>query len=134
MGAFKTPTLRNVELTGPYMHNGGMKSLTEVVQFYTRGADFKHANIDDLESDVNGIPDLQGNPAEIAKVVEFLKHLTAHASASKRPPSIIPNLCCPTDTTKSMGKYSTATSFSLPTVAMAEHRSARSKKHLSPDC
>jgi cytochrome c peroxidase len=36
MGAFKTPTLRNVELTGPYMHNGGMKSLTEVVQFYTR--------------------------------------------------------------------------------------------------
>lgn len=39
-GAFKTPTLRNIELTGPYMHNGGMKSLEEVVQFYTRGADF----------------------------------------------------------------------------------------------
>ena len=36
-GAFKVPTLRNVELTGPYMHNGGMKSLEEVVEFYNRG-------------------------------------------------------------------------------------------------
>ncbi len=39
-GAFKTPTLRNVELTGPYMHHGGMKSLEVVVQFYARGSDF----------------------------------------------------------------------------------------------
>jgi cytochrome c peroxidase len=36
-GAFKVPSLRNVELTGPYMHNGGMKSLKEVVEFYNRG-------------------------------------------------------------------------------------------------
>lgn len=36
-GAFKVPTLRNVELTGPYMHNGGMKSLKEVIEFYNRG-------------------------------------------------------------------------------------------------
>jgi cytochrome c peroxidase len=35
--AFKIPPLRNVELTGPYMHNGGMKSLEEVVEFYNRG-------------------------------------------------------------------------------------------------
>ena len=37
VGAFKVPTLRNIELTGPYMHNGGMKSLEEVVEFYNRG-------------------------------------------------------------------------------------------------
>ncbi|MGB4497459.1 MAG: cytochrome c peroxidase [Methylococcaceae bacterium] len=36
-GTFKVPTLRNVELTGPYMHNGSMKSLEEVVEFYNRG-------------------------------------------------------------------------------------------------
>ncbi|NJD05268.1 MAG: conjugal transfer protein [Methylococcaceae bacterium] len=36
-GAFKIPSLRNVELTGPYMHNGSMKSLEEVIQFYDRG-------------------------------------------------------------------------------------------------
>lgn len=36
-GAFKVPSLRNIELTGPYMHNGSMKSLKEVVEFYNRG-------------------------------------------------------------------------------------------------
>ena len=38
-GAFKTPTIRNVELTGPYMHNGGHSTLKQVVEFYDRGGD-----------------------------------------------------------------------------------------------
>lgn len=38
-GAFKTPSLRNVALTAPYFHNGGQKSLAEVVAFYNRGGD-----------------------------------------------------------------------------------------------
>ncbi len=37
-GAFKVPTLRNVGLTAPYMHNGSLGTLEEVVQFYARGA------------------------------------------------------------------------------------------------
>lgn len=37
-GLFKAPTIRNVELTAPYMHNGGMLSLRQVVDFYSRGA------------------------------------------------------------------------------------------------
>jgi cytochrome c peroxidase len=40
--AFKIPTLRNIELTGPYMHNGSMKSLEEVVDFYNRGGNFSN--------------------------------------------------------------------------------------------
>jgi hypothetical protein len=36
-GAFKTPTLRNVELTAPYMHNGRLKSLADVIEFYDDG-------------------------------------------------------------------------------------------------
>lgn len=36
-GKFKTPTLRNIELTAPYMHNGSMSSLEEVVSFYNVG-------------------------------------------------------------------------------------------------
>ena len=36
-GAFKTPTLRNVALTPPYMHNGVFKTLREVVEFYNKG-------------------------------------------------------------------------------------------------
>ncbi len=36
-GMFKTPTIRNAELTGPYMHNGVYKSLEEVINFYNLG-------------------------------------------------------------------------------------------------
>lgn len=37
-GAFKTPTLRNVARTGPYMHDGSINTLEEAVEFYSRGA------------------------------------------------------------------------------------------------
>ncbi len=40
-GAFKTPTVRNVALTGPYMHDGSQKTLEEVVEWYDKGG---HAN------------------------------------------------------------------------------------------
>lgn len=35
--AFKTPTIRNVELSAPYMHDGSVKTLEEVVEWYDRG-------------------------------------------------------------------------------------------------
>jgi cytochrome c peroxidase len=35
--AFKTPTLRNVTLTAPYMHNGAFRTLDDVLRFYDRG-------------------------------------------------------------------------------------------------
>jgi cytochrome c peroxidase len=37
LSAFKTPTLRNIAMTGPYMHNGSFKSLTKVMEFYNLG-------------------------------------------------------------------------------------------------
>lgn len=37
VGAFKTPTVRNVAITAPYMHNGVFKTLEEVVSFYNKG-------------------------------------------------------------------------------------------------
>ena len=36
-GAFKVPTLRNVALTAPYMHDGSLKSLEAVVDHYIKG-------------------------------------------------------------------------------------------------
>ena len=36
-GAFKTPTVRNVSLTAPYMHDGSQKTLAEVVEWYAKG-------------------------------------------------------------------------------------------------
>ena len=41
VGKFKTPTLRNIALTAPYMHDGSVKTLTEVVEYYDQGG---HAN------------------------------------------------------------------------------------------
>jgi cytochrome c peroxidase len=38
-GAFKTATLRNVALTGPYMHSGSLTTLDDVIDFYDRGGD-----------------------------------------------------------------------------------------------
>jgi cytochrome c peroxidase len=35
--SFKTPTLRNIELTAPYMHNGVFKTLSQVMDFYNKG-------------------------------------------------------------------------------------------------
>lgn len=43
-GAFKTPGLRNVALTGPYFHNGGQATLEQVVAFYNRGGDRRGPN------------------------------------------------------------------------------------------
>jgi cytochrome c peroxidase len=40
-GAFKTPTIRNVALSAPYMHDGSQKTLEEVVEWYAKGG---HAN------------------------------------------------------------------------------------------
>jgi cytochrome c peroxidase len=35
--AYRTPTLRNIELTAPYMHDGSLATLRDVVDFYDRG-------------------------------------------------------------------------------------------------
>jgi cytochrome c peroxidase len=46
LGEFRTPSLRNVALRAPYMHNGRLATLADVVEFYNRGGDFDAPNID----------------------------------------------------------------------------------------
>ncbi|MGB3563344.1 MAG: cytochrome c peroxidase [Thermoanaerobaculia bacterium] len=65
----KTPILRNVALTGPYMHNGSLATLGEVVDFYNRGG-FPHEGIDPR------IQPLGLSEQEKADLVEFLESLT----------------------------------------------------------
>jgi cytochrome c peroxidase len=77
-GNFKTPTLRNVELTGPYMHNGSMATLGQVVDFYVRGGNFREANLSDLDPFINDIPSMKGTagaPLQV-ELIDFLKSLT----------------------------------------------------------
>ncbi|MED5580319.1 MAG: cytochrome c peroxidase [Nitrospinota bacterium] len=45
MGKFKTPTLRNISQTAPYMHDGRFKTLREVIDFYVQGG-IKNPNLD----------------------------------------------------------------------------------------
>ena len=94
-GAFKTPGLRNVELTGPYMHNGGMKSLEEVVEFYARGGDFPSTNIDDLDPDIQRLDGIIGNPLRIGQLVAFMKTLTDERVRYHRAPFDHPELPVP---------------------------------------
>ena len=72
VGAFKTPTLRDVELTGPYMHNGSIKTLLDVVRFYNRGGE-KNPNVDEKMRVLNL------NEKEMSELVEFMRSLTSDA-------------------------------------------------------
>lgn len=67
--AYKTPALRNVALTAPYMHDGSLGSLEEVVEFYDRGG------VDNPEKSPL-IRSLGLGVAEKAALVAFLKTLT----------------------------------------------------------
>ena len=64
-GAFKTPTLRNLADTAPYMHDGSQKTLKDVVEFYDDGGE-KNPQLD------GRIHPLGLTPAEIRDVVAFL--------------------------------------------------------------
>ncbi len=77
MGKFKTPTLRNVELTGPYMHDGRFSTLEEVVNFYSTGLQ-NSPTIDPLMKNVTSGGAML-NPTEIGYIVAFLKSLTDYS-------------------------------------------------------
>ncbi len=68
-GAFKTPTIRNVALSHPYMHDGSLKSLAEVVEWYNKGG---HPN-EHLSKDIKKL-DL--NDQEKADLVAFMEACT----------------------------------------------------------
>ena len=69
MGEFRTPSLRNVGLRGPYFHNGHFATLEEVVAFYNRGGDFDAPNINH-----NLIRPLGLSPQQQSDLVAFLRN------------------------------------------------------------
>jgi len=66
---YKTPSLRNLTVSAPYMHDGSLTTLKEVVEFYNRGGD------DNPEKDALMIP-LAMTIDEQSSLVAFLKTLT----------------------------------------------------------
>mgnify|MGYP001824446904 CR=1 FL=1 len=69
---FRTPSLRNVAATAPYMHDGSLQTLDDVVTFYLRG--IPESNIDGLTPDVTALSGLSFS--DIASLVEFLESLS----------------------------------------------------------
>nr|ADN21369.1 CorB [Methylomicrobium album BG8] len=88
--AFKIPTLRNVELTGPYMHNGGMKSLEEVVEFYNRGGNLTNPRHSTTLVFFQGM-----SAQDKSDLVAFLKTLTDERVRWERAPFDHPALQVP---------------------------------------
>lgn len=68
-GAFKTPTLRNVAISAPYMHDGSQKTLEEVVEWYAKGG-HPNPNLSDK------IKKFDATAQDKADLVEFMKALT----------------------------------------------------------
>jgi len=94
-GGFKTPSLRNVELTGPYMHNGGFSTLRQVVDFYVRGADFPQTNIENFDPALVPIGDLRNDEVLTDELVQFLMTLTDPRVPNEGAPFDHPELFVP---------------------------------------
>ena len=82
-GAFKTPGLRNVELTAPYFHNGGQLTLEQVMELYNRGGDFRERS---------AIAPLGLTKAEQDDLVAFMKALTDERVRLEKAPFDHPQL------------------------------------------
>ncbi|HKR36670.1 MAG TPA: cytochrome c peroxidase, partial [Steroidobacteraceae bacterium] len=90
--SFKTPLLRNIELTAPYFHNGGQGTLLQVVNFYNRGGDFREHNAQFIDFEIGK---LNLTTQELDDLVAFLKGLTDERVLYRRAPFDNPQLFVP---------------------------------------
>ncbi|MEX2493870.1 MAG: hypothetical protein WD425_19175 [Nitrospirales bacterium] len=78
MGAFKTSPLRDVDLTAPYMHDGSLKTLREVMEFYNIGG-HENSYLDSRMTPLNL------HNQELDDLVEFMKALTSESKKKDAP-------------------------------------------------
>lgn len=78
LGAFKTPTIRDVAKHAPYMHDGSVATLRDVVELYNRGGDV-NPNLDPK------IRKLQLTPGEVDAVVAFMEALSGEGYMDRAP-------------------------------------------------
>jgi cytochrome c peroxidase len=101
--SFKTPTIRNAEITFPYMHNGAFNTLEEVLHFYNHGGG---AGLG-LEVENQTLPDskLNLNKKEIDQIIAFIKSLTDTTSINFTKPTKLPSFGNDWDKRKIGGEY-----------------------------
>ena len=66
---FRAPTLRNIAVTSPYMHDGSLETLKDVVEHYARGGRHSREKSDRVKG-------FEISPSETADLIEFLRSLT----------------------------------------------------------
>jgi cytochrome c peroxidase len=96
-GGFKVPSLRNIELTAPYMHSGRFETLREAAEFYTKGRG--HAVPEGEELMIHWHvwePNLTDD--ELDRLVDFMKTLTDESFKPQRPDRL-PSGLVPADNT-----------------------------------
>lgn len=88
-GSFKTPTLRNIELTGPYMHHGEFETLEEVLELYNNGGGLGIG----LEVPFQTLPAdaLNLSKREQKDIISFMKSLTDTTGLTSKP-SFLPKI------------------------------------------
>lgn len=86
VGAFKVPTLRNIALTAPYMHDGSMETLEEVVSFYAKAG----GRVYDVESIDPFVLGFDLSEQETADLIAFLYALTDE-QAVPAIPTVVPS-------------------------------------------
>ena len=82
-GAFKTPTLREIASTAPYMHDGSLKTLEEVIELYDKGG-IANPNLD------REMKPLKLTPQQKHDLVEFLRALSGDGWQKIAPPVQLP--------------------------------------------
>jgi cytochrome c peroxidase len=84
--SFKTPSLRNIELTAPYMHNGVFATLEEVMDFYNEGGGSGLG----MEVPHQTLPEdkLNLTKKEINDIIEFMKTLTDTSKLTQAPKTL----------------------------------------------
>jgi cytochrome c peroxidase len=80
MGSFRTPSLRNIALTAPYMHDGSVKSLKDAIDYYIGGGN-SNSNLD---KQIHVLDFLSGQ--ERADLKAFLESLTGEMPKNVGPP------------------------------------------------
>ncbi|MBI4287147.1 MAG: hypothetical protein HY671_01825, partial [Chloroflexi bacterium] len=98
-GTFKVPSLRNVELTAPYFHNGGTRTLRDVVEFYRRHGDFSDTNIINVDAPLADVlirpPDFAGRDPDVDRLVRFMLTLTDERVRNEMGPFDHPQISVP---------------------------------------
>lgn len=92
IGSFKTSTLRNVAVTAPFMHDGSLKTLRDVVDHYNNGGISRKTDpVNDFLS--GGIRPLNLTDDEISDLVAFMESLTSPQFAAQKAASANPQSC-----------------------------------------